>query len=270
MFESIYPYAIIAVLFSVIWWFFRTNVGKSTYGPVLSFWGSTIVYALTLFLTDFSFYYKLLTMLPRDFIAVVMVVLLANNLKSTRALYFTVVGVGVAGYFLYSNFIPQTIEKYWNQTEEVIVPDSIEELAANGELMIDLKNKNQLSIVQSAINVYGATLTKAFPDLVHEEYSELDDYYLLDIPDDQVKNINQIIKVLYATNAIDWVETNEIIRLSPEENISDSSPSKGIDYGINDPQLDKMWGFEKMQVAEYYNHLRKNKVKPKKKAKGGK
>ncbi|MEO1654276.1 MAG: S8 family serine peptidase, partial [Bacteroidota bacterium] len=38
------------------------------------------------------------------------------------------------------------------------------------------------------------------------------------------------------------------------------------DYGVNDPNVDQMWGFEKMNVDKYFRYLRKNKIKPKKKA----
>ena len=120
MFATLYPFIFIGLLLSIVWMFYKIYKDQSTLLPNISFLGASVMYAITLFLTDFSFYYKLLTMLPRDMVAFVIVFLLANTLKSTRGFFFTAVGVGVAGYFLYSNFIPNAFENYFNQNTDTI------------------------------------------------------------------------------------------------------------------------------------------------------
>ncbi|MDX2302796.1 MAG: S8 family serine peptidase [Microscillaceae bacterium] len=268
MLATLYPFVFIGLLLSIVWMFYKIFKDQSTFLPNISFLGASVMYAITLFLTDFSFYYKLLTMLPRDLIAFVVVFLLANNLKSTRAFYFTAVGIGFAGYLLYSNFVPNAFENYFNSqnNQESSQAESLD-LASDGELMFDIKNENLLNLIQNALEVYDVTITKAFPNLVHEEYSELEDYYLLDIPNKDQANLKKFIDALYATNAVDWVEENEIVRLSPIESQPTDALRKPIDYGINDPNVDQMWGFEKMQVDEYFKYLRKNNIQARKKAK---
>ncbi|MCU0443663.1 MAG: S8 family serine peptidase [Microscillaceae bacterium] len=266
--DFLYPYVVIGLLLSVVWWFYRVyrDPQNSTILPTLSFWGATVVYASVLYFTKFSVLYKLLLMLPRDFIAVVVVGLLANNLKSTRGYFITAVGVGVGGYFLYSNFIPQATQKYFGNNLPFMQEDTRRNrLAPNGELLFDIKNPAQLALIEAAVKPLGGQIRQAFSDIKHLDYSDLEEYYVLDIPENT--DLEKVIKTLEATGAIDWVEQNEVISLSPLESNAQTARPNRKDYGINDPHLGKMWAFEAMNVSEYYNYLKTNGLKPQKKAK---
>ncbi len=270
MLAYLYPVTFIVALLSIVWFFYRIYKDESTILPNISFWGASVVHAVTIFMTDFSFYYKLLVMLPGELTAFVMVFLLANNLKSTRAFYLSAVGIGLAGYMIYSNFVPETVDKYFfpaePQTEQEISYNNAE-LDPDGELLVDIKSKDLVGLLQATLKPYDIKLSKAFPNLAHEEYSELDDYYLLDIPKDSKYKIEKIIDVLYGSGTIDWAEENEIVKLSPIETVPTYTINKPLDYGTDDPYLNKMWAFEKMEVAAYYDFLRKQSKKPKKKVK---
>lgn len=267
MLEYIYPYLVIGLSLSILWFFYRIYQDKSTLLPNISFWGASIFYAITVFLTDFSFYHKLLLMLPRDLMVFVMIFLLANNLKSTRGFFLAAIGVGFAGYLVYSSFIPDTVEQYWNTQLQQSTQSNTTELARDGEILLDFKEGQQLSTLREVLAPYGVTFKKAFPDIAHPEWTNLDEYYVLDIPEKHLGQLDVIIDLLYQNNLADWIEHNEIIKTSPLE-LSPSKPSpKPIDYGINDPSLEQMWGFEKMQVAAYFDYLRKEKITPKRRAK---
>lgn len=265
MMESLYPFVVIGLCLSMVWMFYRIYKDQSTILPNISFFGTSIMYAVMLFMTDFSFYYKLLMMLPRDLIAFVMVFLLANNLKSTRAFFWTATGVGVLGYVIYSNFIPDTVQRLTHKDDTFIINNDY--LDADAELMFDIKDEAQLSDIKEALKSYGVKIVKAFPNLRHEEYSELDDYYLLDIPNRCAYTVEEIQGFLAKTGATDWIEENEKVFLEkPIESILEETTDR-IDYGINDPNLDQMWAFEKMNVAAYFRYLRSENIKPKKSAK---
>ncbi len=270
MYNVLYPYFFVGILLSVVWLFYRIYKDKNTILPNISFWGASIAYAFIIFLTDFSFYYKLLLMVPRDVVAFVVVFLLANNMKSSRGFFFLAMGVGVAGYFLYSNLIPNQVEKMWNtyQQPSEIVQTKTPQLNDDGELLIDIKPGPQsLEEIKELLAKYDAKIRPAFPNLQHAEYSNLEEYYLVDLSETGEATEELLEKLLYETKQVDWVEENEIIKLEQPRISENSQRPPRKEYGINDPNLDQMWGFEKMEVDTYYEHLRKKKLKPKKKAK---
>ncbi|MDM8525989.1 S8 family peptidase, partial [Desulfococcaceae bacterium HSG8] len=122
-------------------------------------------------------------------------------------------------------------------------------LDRNGELLIDIKNNNQIKQIKDALAKYNPKMEKAFPHLRHHEYSELDDYYLLDIDDKYGDELAIIIKIIYGTDA-DWVERNEIIKLEPEK--GKNSASAFLSECVNDPLLSDQWAFGKIQLCELY------------------
>lgn len=270
MLENLYPYLVVGLSLSILWLFYRIYQDKSTLLPNISFWGASIFYAIVVFLTDFSFYHKLLLMLPRDLMVFVMVFLLANNLKSTRGFFLAAMGIGFAGYLVYSNFIPNTIAQFTqNETHHSLdnTNDLNHDLAKEGELLIDLKDVTQLALLSEVLSPYKVTFEPAFPNIKHPEWTNLDDYYVLDIPQEYLNQLQEIKNVLQQNNLTDWIEYNEVIHVSPL-NTTPAKPSPSpIDYGIDDPSLQDMWAFEKMKVNEYFNYLRKENIKPVKRAK---
>jgi thermitase len=268
--SAFYPYIITALLLSVVWWFYRNAKEQSKILPALSFWASSVLYAMVLFITDFGFYYKLLLMLPRDLIALVMVLVLANNLKTTRGFLMLSVGVGFGSYLLYSRFVPDTYQKWIAQEYAENEPDltTLEGLAPEGELLVDVKNPALVFQLTEMLAPFKVKVKPAFPELQSKDITALDDCFLIDIPKEYFPELAKIISLLEESGAVDWVERNEVVQLSPlERQPATDKPIEGIDYGVNDPNLDRMWGFEKMQVAEYFKYIKTDNIRPKKKAK---
>ena len=141
------------------------------------------------------------------------------------------------------------------------------ELAPNGEILFDIKNKDLMNTINAALSLYNIKIERAFPEIANEEATELDDYYRLDIPTEYLNQVDKIMELLYNTKAIDWAERNEVIKLSPLETNSEKILKGNIDYGINDPKVAELWGFEAMEMDKFYQYIQKNKIKPKKKAK---
>jgi thermitase len=266
-FDFLYPYVIVGLLLSVVWWFYKVykDPQSSTILPTLSFWGATITYAFVLYFTKFSFLYKLLLMLPRDLIAVVIVGLLANNLKSARGYLLTAAAVGVGGYFLYSSYFSEKLWIYFEKNLPEVSTKKNSKLATDGEYLIDIKSEKDLMKLSAQLSPLGVNLKRAFVDMKNPEATNLDEYYLVDIPENA--DIQQVTNIIEKSSTIDWIEANEIVSLSPLETTPVNSTNHKIDYGINDPELNKQWGFDKTEVAEYFNFLKEKGVKPNKKAK---
>lgn len=137
------------------------------------------------------------------------------------------------------------------------------ELDANAELLIQLKEGGSLEALQRLRQRYGLDIEPAFqpgsPDI-----TQLDDYYTVNVPPRYVHRLGAIERALYRSGAVVWAEPNEMVTVKP---LPAPAPAPGQrQYGLNDPGLSQLWGFEAMQVAELYQMLRDGKVKPQKKA----
>lgn len=267
--EAFYPWSLIVMLLAVVWWFYRNNMSASKALPALAFWAASLLYAMVVFFTEFSTYYKLLLMIPRDFMAFVVVGLLANNLKSSRGFLALAIGVGVGSYLLYSNFVGEMYQKYVAPSNK---PSTVQNekpsgLATHGELLVDLKNVDNIAGLQTLLKAYGVELTPAFPTVADKGITELDDYFLINIPEAQLGSITAIEKLLRQSGLIDWVERNEAMSLSPIETTPSNGTSGKGDYGIDDPNIDKVWSFDKLNVAGYFKYIKEKGVTPKKRAK---
>lgn len=255
MLAKIYPYVYLAIIASSVLWYMLNHKKANATVAKIAFWVSTFVYIPTVLLADGSLFYKAY-IIPRDFLLLAGTVVIANALlKYPKALFGFILALIAGMNFFYM--------------ENVLKPSFIfnEQLDQEAELMFDIKNERQLSKIKTDLADYDLEIEKAFPDLKHKEFSELDDYYIVDIPGKHADKIEEIIDALNATNSIDFVDENEIIRLSPEESDELELQRGKIDYGINDPILDKQWGFDRMNVADFYKAIRSNKIKPKKRAK---
>ena len=86
---------------------------------------------------------------------------------------------------------------------------------------------------------------------------------MIDIPNGQLNKLEEIKEALYKTTFVNWVEENEIIQINPME----STPITGQkEFGLNDPYISQLWGFDAMNVDQLNKGLAKSKIKPKRKA----
>ncbi len=252
MAEFIYPYASLGTLISLVIWFWRVLKGRSTLLANIFFWGCILLYIGTVFFSQGTFVYKLLWVLPRDIVIFIAVALISNNLKNAKGFWLLALISGGIIYFFYFNTLATTFT----------TTDAKEEVDASAELLFDIKNPQQLAQLKKQLAAYDLTIEKAFPDLQHPEYSNLEEYYAVDIPEKNEDDLEEILEALQASGLVDWVERNEIVALGPiEEGVA---PQRDTNYGLNDPGLGKLWTFKKMQMDRFYPHIKK--LKPRKKA----
>lgn len=251
MMVTLYSFSYIGILLSILLWdIMNAKKIPTTFAKgFLSI--SLLLYFISFFLGSGGFFHKLLFILPRDVgIAVAVVFLSHYFVKGTKAFAVSVFCLLLVMKLFYFGILQQSF----------VVNKA--EADPKGELLFDIKNEAQMTLIKKAMAKYNPEITKAFPDLRHKDYSELDDYYVLNVPDKYADKLDDIIKSLFDTNAVDWVERNEIIKLEPlKKGKTRTSKTSGC---VNDPLLPKQWAFERMNMCAFYKSL--NKLKPKKRA----
>ena len=152
--------------------------------------------------------------------------------------------------------------------EHIETPDTVNDftdldLAANGEILVELQNDEHGKRWKKWIGAQGWTTSIAF-SVKDGENTDLDDYYIVDIPNESQDELGIIIEKIKSSGLIDWVEPNEIIQveLMPSEAIN---PINSI-LGVNDPAVNKQWAMEALKIDQLYDLLKDARFKPKKKA----
>ncbi|MEL6867977.1 MAG: S8 family serine peptidase, partial [Bacteroidota bacterium] len=136
--------------------------------------------------------------------------------------------------------------------------------APSGELLFELKAGHQLSELKSLINLYQLDIKRAFHPEAADQ-TELDDFYLVDIPNDKVQHLNAIYRAFDTSNLVDWVEGNETVQLDdPQQDLLPSRTKRS--YGLNDPGVNQLWAFDEMRMDQLYQVLADKKAKAQKKA----
>lgn len=275
-FNFLYPLAYGGLLLSAAVYFFLKERQHAAGFARNSFFVSALLYILSLFFNDGGIMYDLLGVLTPDLAILTVVILIFNRLAPRpKVLYFTVFAVIAGLKLFFFDASKDAIVNYFEngftcsaESSEIIgdketatLPSNLD---ANGELLLDLNMSDKEAIVP-ILEKYNMTIRKAFPDLQHDEYSELEEYYVLNIPTFQLKNIDVIIGELQNSGAVDYVENNEILTLPENPTTSFDVEANRPSLGINDPNAKELWGFEKMGVAEMYAILKDQ--TPKKKAK---
>ncbi len=144
---------------------------------------------------------------------------------------------------------------------------NIDGLDPDNELLVEVSNGHQLSELQTIIDQYQLKLEPAFA-LKDGASTDLDDYYAVNIPTNQIAHYDAIVATFKASNLIDHIEANEVLSLDPSESIAKDVPTrKKKKYTANDPDVEKVWGHEAMDVEALYELLAMQKIQPKKKAK---
>lgn len=138
-------------------------------------------------------------------------------------------------------------------------------LDPQSELLIEVANGHQMTELQAIVDKYSLDVELAF-NVQSGDITELDDYYAVNIPDGQLEAYDAIVNDLQNSGLVDYIEANEQIQLDPSETAQAVEPLRRS-YGVNDPDLAKVWGFDAMQVGKFYEFIQKNKIKAKRKAK---
>lgn len=173
-----------------------------------------------------------------------------NNLFTGIALLL------ISGLFLQYSYLP--ILRTTLQSREITHADA--------ELLVDLVDSDPQRLKNLA-EEFNATVHPSFI-LENPEITELDEYYTVDLPGKaSEKDIADFIKALNDHQIIDWVESNEVVSLSPLESENQSiHTTTGLEGLVNDPEIGKQWGLQNLDIASLYQTLKLKSVKPTKTA----
>lgn len=236
-----------------LWYFYQRNESRSRLFQNL-FFGLFAAYLVTVFAAQVPFGQKL-SVLFRDLVVLSvagLAFLWAGYQKRKFYIAAAVVGLGLA--WFYYAFIPNSL------TETPNVTQSYEPTA---ELLVELAEGESPDALQAVVYKYNLSAKPCF-DPASAEATELDDYLAVDIPDEQLDQVSAIIADLQQIPQVDWVEPNEQVNISPIP--AKKQPNINRRFGIDDPGLEHLWGFEAMKVDALYKLTRSSKLQPRQKA----
>ena len=250
----VYSIAFIGAVASLAGWFFyRSNDSKSGFLQ-FTFFATLTLFVLTVLVQDVSFSDKL-SVLFRDLAIMAAYGIFFQLLSLNKRLFFY---GSIAAALIFGGYYYFFMSKSFITAEENTITYD-----ASGELLLELAEHTSTDVLATVVRKYELTLTPAFSPASPDD-TELDDYYLIDIPSSHHNEVEAVMHALQSIAEVDWVEPNETININPitgrEEKISKKK------FGINDPGLEQLWGFESMEVDKLYNFLDHNKIKARKKA----
>jgi thermitase len=252
-----YPLTFVIALITLTAWFYLRD--KEQRGDFLRklFYVSFAAFAVSWLLSKGDYSYKLVV-LGRELLVLAVVPFVLGLFRRTKWAYIALL---VAAFGLLKAFYFQHLKTTFPQVQQAEAP-VFGELDKQGELLVEIKDELQISDVQEVLMKYELASRRAFFPK-DADFTDLDDYYVLDVPLKFQSKMGEIIAALEATGSVDWVEANEQLTLSPIE-AQRPTPKPDNKFGINDPGLQYLWGFNEMKVDDLYEVLKNR--KPQKKA----
>ncbi|MEM9823158.1 MAG: S8 family serine peptidase [Bacteroidota bacterium] len=276
MLSTLYPLGYSVCLLGLILWFYFEENRVMSRMMSTAFLGGFLVYLFALAFSDGSTSYKL-AILFRDFMVLAAVTSGFSFLKKQKMLFFALLAVVYCIFqFKYFSVLQQTFPETPNEQVALPSPDHSTELEKaltqpshsdpEGELLVEIKENHQMQELAHLVKKYGLSYSPAF-EVALKDQTDLDDYVVLNIPKKAIHQSQAITRDLMASGLIDSWEWNEIVQLDPQELAPIGSQRKNVKkYGLNDPDIDQLWGFEALKMDELYKVLKSSKVKAKRKA----
>ncbi len=257
MLEFLYPYSYLACLLSLILWFYFSEkpLAKLMQGI---FFGGFLIYILSLFLSPSLLSVKFFSL----FRGLLILALLANFFKffrKNKLVFFAMLVILLAAFYFKGKYFLQSDLKA-SGTEAL----KEQEVFEDGELLLDIKEGTDISALSNLLAAYDLTYEVAFhPN--KKDITELDDYWLLNIPEKHEHKWAEIIERLEASPLVDDVELNEVFNINPIIPKRRTPPVE-VEYQINDPEVHQQWGLDVMKTEKLYALLNEKQIKPKRKA----
>ncbi|MEO1438494.1 MAG: S8 family serine peptidase, partial [Bacteroidota bacterium] len=158
--------------------------------------------------------------------------------------------------YLQQSYLQQTL---WPSVTELA------NLDPQNELLVEIAEGEDILQLEELFNQYGIEHELAFEDVDHPEWTDLDDFYALNIPKGKVFKIKEIMDALNQSPIVDLVEANERIYLGPTLESQKVGTTKK-EFQLNDPEIGNLWGFDKMNIDQLINLIKTEDIKPKRKA----
>ena len=251
----LYPVGFSIALISLMLW--QNKEGHKSEGFFRFIFSLAIICYIAGLLTIPSTFEAKAIHILRDFLILGVASLLAKASKSN--LLFTAAAFSfslVGAYLFFTDFSNHRIGKDFDLSgapEARDLPDLLVEVSEDesGKTLLAFAQEMQLSI-EPAFN----------PD--NPDQTDLDDYFVVNIPTALEERTEEYLNLIKKLKGVEWVEYNEFIKtpILEEQTIQRNK----INFGLNDPDLNLQWGFQKMGLNNYYTFLKDKRLKPKKKA----
>ena len=218
-----------------------------------------LVLGITIYSISFSFVQVTATskilLLTKDLLLLGFTSLLFQSIRKYKRLYWLAV---ILLYALSRLFISQ-----WHKNEFATNKDVIN-TEDEWELLVTLDGKNGLESLKTFVEKNDLILKPAFV-LKDKTGTLLDDYYSIEIPEDQEKNTIDIKAQLSALKHVSWIEDNETITVEPD--IPSHEINRNFKPMVNDPYVNKQWAVEILGWNRVLELHQKGLLKPKRKSK---
>ena len=223
-----------------------------------TFLGGFFVYLFALAFSSGTLSTKVFV-LARDLVVLGLVSQFFSFFKENKLVFFIMLVVLFGSYqFKYKSYLMQSFVEKSNTTVDLEIT-----IDHNWELLIELKEGHQISELESILKKYDLNYEPAFV-MESPEITDLDNFYAVNIPSEKEHALSEIENELDESELTAWVEQNETFQVEPiQQKLPNPSPIK---YGINDPLLNQLWGFEVMEMDKLYLLLKDENVKPQRKA----
>lgn len=260
---SFYPITFLMSALSLMGWFYFQNNAKLDAFFRRAFGVAFSAYALSLVFADAEASFKMGVAFRDLLVLGGLSFLFSAFLKKSSVFIVGTLLLGAGLFWYYNAKVSTTFNEKINKeriNNEVIKGLTLDE---NGELLMEIKEKATLEQLRDELQQYNLTVERAFyPE--NADATNLDNYYIVNIPNDKLNLIGNIEQALYKSGVVAWVEENEVVNVAP----TPTNPISPINnkFGINDPGLSQLWGFKAMGVDKLYNYLSTNKLKPQRKA----
>lgn len=252
--QSLYLIAILVSIAALGGWIYNQNKSQLVARRFqMALFAALGLYLISIFSLPAAFGQKL-GFVFRDLIIIALSGATFLYIARLKKIFFLVVALIIGGVWVAYKI---AWLKPWQSNVEMIP------LSKDGELLVELKENQQITVLDAILKKYDLTASPAFNPLRADE-TDLDDYFVVDVSNRRAYDLEQIKKDLMASGLVDWVEDNEVINVKPMK--ADRVPAINKKFGINDPGLAQLWGFENMEMDQLYRYLNDNKLKPKKRA----
>ncbi|NRB62916.1 MAG: S8 family serine peptidase [Saprospiraceae bacterium] len=246
-----YGLGLIGALFMLILWFrFRSQAQATSYRNL--FFLCLLVFLGSLLGQPAPVAFKFQVLL-RDLLFVGVLGTAFSYIAQLRTFFWIGFVLTIMGGFFYFKNVLQPTFPYQNQMKEISLDPS-------GEWIMEVAQGTDIDKLRADFARYDIAMERAFFP-ARPEATDLDDYYMVNIPDGAQQD--RLKKKLLRKKEIEHLEDNEVVEASPLSSTKLSAPIKQR-YGLDDPGLEHLWGFDRMKMDQLYSLL--HGVSPKRKA----
>lgn len=242
---------LVAILLTL--WFWRRNLKDANIWMIATYAGVALMAW-----TDYNSASAMEEVVPkivRDFV-VIGLVGLVQSLAVARRMPLWMAIVLTLGMFTFLHLWDQEGSPFTAEEEVVMVANQPDPA---GEFLVELAEGASITNFVADASLKGWNTRTAFvPD--DKQMTLLDNYLVVDVQD-----IAAAEQALSAMQDVAWFELNEVIQVAPLVSGNDELLKKNPRLSINDPETEKQWVMDVLNMEAYYQVL--DRQKPVKRAK---